>query len=111
MQQAVSIEGVVDAAAALHVEPETHLQPALADRIAVAVGLLGCDAVLLYQVLGDVLAARAHVGVQFEGLEMQIDLQIGPQAANGLLQGIQADGAPWAGHIGDEIDLHDNTSG
>src|SRR6185312_7367056 len=51
VQQAVGIEGVVDAAAPIHVEGETQRRAARANRLAIRVDLLGRTAVLAHQVL------------------------------------------------------------
>ncbi len=105
MQQAVGIEGVPDAAAPFALELETHLGAALADGLADLGLLLGRGAVLFGQVFAGVLAFGAHVGVEFEGLEVDVGRDFGAQLAQSLLQGAQAHGAPRAGDIGDEIDF------
>src|SRR5690606_5452012 len=66
--------------------------------------LLGRAAVFLRQVLGDVLALGAHLRVQLEGLEADVGRHLAVEALQGLLQPAQADGAPGAGDVGDEID-------
>ena len=67
--------------------------------------LLGRGAVLLRQVLADVLAFGAHLRVQLEGLEAQVDGDLALHALDGTFQGCQPDGAPGAGDVGDEVDV------
>ena len=106
VQQPVGVEGVVDAAARAHAEREPDRLATGADVLAVLRKLLRRQAVLLAQVFGDVLALGRHVRVQLERLEVQVDLQVGPDAFEGGFEVAQADGAPGAGDVGDEIDLH-----
>jgi hypothetical protein len=47
-----------------------------------------------------------HGGVEFEGLEVHLDLHAVAQARERDFKRMQPDRAPWAGHVGDEIDLH-----
>ena len=77
VQQPVGVEGVVDAGALRHVEREAHRLAALADGLAVALRLRRGGAVLLGQMLGNVLPFGRHAGVQFERLEMQARLDLG----------------------------------
>ena len=105
MQQAVRIEGVVDAPAPGGVETETDLGPALANGVANLRLLLGRGAVLLRQMLADVLTTGGHLRVEFERLEMQFSGKLVLQPVQRLLQCRQADGAPRTGNVGDEIDL------
>ena len=68
--------------------------------------LLGGGAIFLGQVLAQVLALRPHLRIELEGLEIQLHLDaIALQACEGLLQSSQANGAPGAGNVRDEIDL------
>src|ERR1700761_8715760 len=76
------------------------------DRLAVLLHLLGRHAVLPGDVLAGVLALGPHAGVQLEGLEVQRDGHLGAEALQRGLERGEADGAPRAGDIGDEIDLH-----
>ncbi|MCY1180698.1 hypothetical protein D9M73_211610 [compost metagenome] len=104
VQQAVGVEGVVDAGALVQVEVEVHLGAERLDVLVVAGDLVGVDAVLALEMLDQVLAFRRHVGVQFERLDVQLHVHIVAQPANGGEQAVQADGAPGADHVGDEVD-------
>jgi hypothetical protein len=53
----------------------------------------------------DVLALGAHAGVELEGVEVQLQRQA-IDAAGGGFQRVQADGAPGADDVGDEINAH-----
>ena len=103
VQEAVGVEGVVDAAAARHVELEADRFAALADLFARLDLLLERGTILLGDVLDDVLALGTHVRVQLEGLEMQVDGDIRRHALDGLLQRLEADRAPRARHVRYEI--------
>ena len=111
VQQPVRVEGVVGAAAFALAESEAHRLAALAYRFAVVLDLRGCDAVLARQVLDDILARCRHLRVQFEGLEVQLGLDFAVEAGQCLLERVQPDRAPGAGHIGYEIDLHGGSVG
>ena len=104
MQQAVGIEGVPDARA--RAEGEADRGTALAQRLLALRRLFGRGAIFARQVLGNVLAFGRHLRIELEGLEMPLDRHVRPQALHGALQRIESDGAPRAGHVGDEIDLH-----
>ena len=113
VQQAMRVEGVVDAAALVHVEGEAERRAARADAFAVLRGLLRRDAVFLRQVLDRVLAFGRHLRIELEGLEMQLDGDVVADPRHRLLQRMQPDRAPGARDIGHEIDLdggrHDGT--
>mmetsp|Transcript_3124 Transcript_3124/g.5430 ORF Transcript_3124/g.5430 Transcript_3124/m.5430 type:complete len:220 (+) Transcript_3124:410-1069(+) len=108
VQQPVGGAGVVDAAARLHPELEIERGAAFLDGLPCACQGGRAGAVFLCQVFLDVLALGAHARVEFEGMEMQVQLQPG-DAGGGGLQRIQADGAPGADHVGDEIDAHEGS--
>ena len=103
VQQAVGVEDVVDAVAPLHAEGEAQLGAALADGVADGLLLLRGGAIFLRQVLGDVLAAGRHTGVELEGLKVQVGVKFGCQPGQRLFQRAQTNGAPGAGHIRHEI--------
>ena len=105
MQQAVCVEGVIDAAPLVHVEGKAQGLPTLADVFARGGGLLGGGAVLFVQVFGDVLALRNHLGVQLKGLEMDVRLDLALQPLQGGLQALQPNGTPRARDIGDKVDF------
>jgi hypothetical protein len=86
VQQAVRVEGVVDAAAAGHVEGEADRFAALADHLSRLDLLLERCTVFLGDVFDDVLAFGTHVGIEFEGLEMQLGDHVGSHALERLLQ-------------------------
>ena len=52
--------------------------------------------VLFFQMFGGVLAFRAKLRVEFEGLEMQINRHVATDVRQCLLKCRQANGAPWA---------------
>jgi len=56
-------------------------------------------------VLDDVLALGGHARVQFERLEVDLGLHLAAELVEGFGQAAQADDAPGAGHIADEIDF------
>jgi len=105
MQQPVGVERVVDPAAALFAEGESHAFTTLADRLARDSLLFGRGAVLLREMFGDVLAAGRHLRIELERLEVQFRPHVALQIVEGLFQRGQPDGAPGAGDVGDEIDL------
>jgi hypothetical protein len=84
---------------------ETNFGPPRSNRLANLCLLLGSRAVFLGQVLAQILPARGHVGVQLEGLEMQIGLHIPLQALECHLEGTQTDRTPGAGNVGHEINF------
>jgi hypothetical protein len=104
VQQPVRVEGIPDALALA--ESETHLGAALAQRFAALRQLRGRGAVLAGQVLCGVFALGRHGRVQLEGLKVQLHVHLAAQFAQRRFQRIQADGAPRAGHVRNEIDLH-----
>jgi hypothetical protein len=87
-------------------EREAHGCTALSQAFAPLRQLLGRHAVFLRQVGNRVFTLGGHGGVEFERLEMHLDLHAVAQARERDFKRMQADGAPWAGHVGDEIDLH-----
>ena len=105
VQQPVCVEGVPDPPAALLPELEADRLAAGPQGLPVGGLLLSGGAVLLAQVLGDVLAFRSHLRIELEGLEVQFGLDVAVQPLQRLLQGSQPDGAPGTGDVGDEIDL------
>src|SRR5690606_20886963 len=107
VEQAMGVEGVVDPAAAFGAEPEAHLGASLADHLPRGRLLLRRGAVLLRDVLGDVLAFRPHARIELEGLEMDRCIDLVAQPVQGGLERGQADRAPGAGDIGDEVDPDD----
>jgi len=62
------------------------------------------ESVLALQVLGDALAFRRQLRVQFERLEVDVGLHLAVEALQCLIQRRQPDGAPRADHVGNEID-------
>ena len=106
VQQPVRVERVVGAPPLALAEGEADRLAALADRLGVAFDLLGRDAVLARQVLDDLLALRRHLRVQLERLEVQVGLHFAVEPLERAFERVEADRAPGAGDIGDEIDLH-----
>jgi len=104
MQQAMRVEGVVDARAPFPAELETHRGATGADRLAVLGLLLARAAVFFVQVLVGVLAFGRHVGVEFEGLEVEVGGDLWGHALQRGFEGAEADGTPGAGDVGDEVD-------
>ena len=111
VQQAVRIKGVVDAAALVHAEGESQLGTARGNGFAVLLALLGRGAVLFVQVLANVLAFRCHLRVQLERLKVQVDRDFILEPVCRLLQRLEADDAPGAGHVRDEINLEGSGRG
>ena len=105
VQQAVCIKGVVDAAALVHAEGEPQRRTARRNGLAVLLALLGRGAVLFLQVLANVLTLRPHLRVQLERLKVQVQRDLALKPVRRLLQRLEADDAPGAGDIGDEIDF------
>ena len=68
--------------------------------------LLGRGAVLAREVLGRVLALGRHRRIELERLEVQLDRDLVVEPLERLLERPEADRAPGAGDVGDEIDLH-----
>ena len=62
-------------------------------------------AVLALEMLGTVFTLWAHVRVQLKRLKAQLHLHRILHALQGLLQGVEAHGAPGAGHIRHKVDL------
>src|SRR5258706_4062690 len=105
MQQAMRIEGVVDAVAFVEAEFEADGGAACTDVLAIAGGMLRRQTIFFGEMFGDALALGHHVGIQFKWLEMNIGGSRIAEAPDGVLQGFKADHAPGAGHIGNEIDF------
>ena len=104
VQQPVRIEGVPDPRPLA--EAEADFGAALADRLAHLRHPLRRRAVLLGQV-GDRLAALGRQRrIQLEGLEVQLDRQRVTDPRQRGLEPVQADCAPGAGDVRDEVDLH-----
>ncbi|KPX78779.1 hypothetical protein ALP66_05728 [Pseudomonas amygdali pv. photiniae] len=104
VQQAMSIERVVDTSLALG-KGEAQLGTALTNRLVNAFDLFWRRAIFFGDVLFDVLPFGRHVRVQLERLEVDVRLHFIPQRLQRLIQRAQADDTPGAGNIGDEIDL------
>ena len=104
VQQAMAVEGVVDAAAPFRVEGEAGLGAALADGVADLRLLLGRGAVLGGQVLAHVLPARRHLRVELEWLQVHAGLHGIGAARQRLLQRRKAHCAPGTGDVGNEVD-------
>ncbi len=105
MQQAVCIKGVVDAAALVHAEGKPQRRTARRNGLAVLLALLGRGAVLFLQVLANVLTLRPHLRVQLERLKVQVQRDLALKPVRRPFQRLEADDAPGAGNIGDEIDF------
>jgi len=103
MQQAVRIEGVVHPTAPIGVKSKTNLFSALADHVSDLRLFFWGGSVLFRQVFAQILAPRAHLGIEFERLKTQFNRYLAFQAFQGLLQSAQTHGAPWAGNVGYEI--------
>src|SRR3546814_4418297 len=73
--------------------------------------LVVVHAVLLLQVFDRVLALGAELRIEFERLEMEIDLDLAAHALQRLLQRSQADRAPRADHVGNEVDAQADRGG
>jgi hypothetical protein len=104
MQQPVRVEGVVDAAALAHVEGEPERRGTLADRGTIGLELFLAHAVLAHQVFVGVLALGLQLRIQLERLQVDFRLHGSVQLRECLLQAGQADGAPRAGDVGNEVD-------
>ena len=104
VQQAVRVEGVPDPHPVA--ECEADLGAALAQVGTVLRQLGFAHAVLGAHVLGSVGALGGHRRIEFKGLEVQLDVDLGADAFERALQRVQADSTPGAGHVGYEIDLH-----
>ncbi len=104
VEQAVGIEGVVDAPASIRMEFEAHLGTALTDLLAYERLLLWARSVFFSQVLAQILTSGAHVWIEFEGMEVQICRDLRCQPAQGLLQSAQTYGTPGARDIRNEVD-------
>ncbi|CAM2160419.1 hypothetical protein PT2222_80003 [Paraburkholderia tropica] len=103
VEQAMRVEGVVDARA--RTERETDALAPLADRFLSLGDLLGRAAVLLAEILDDGFAVRPHVGVQFERMDGHAGLDGIAEIGERALQRAEADRAPRAGDVGNEVDL------
>ena len=103
MQQAVRVEGVPDARPLA--EREADLGAALAQDRAGLRELLGRRAVLARDVFGRVLAFGRHRRVELERLEVQLDRDLVAEPLERPVERPQADRAPGAGDVGNEIDL------
>ena len=99
VQQTVGVEGVVNPAAPAWVKGEPHLGPACGNGLANLRLLLGGGAVLLRQVLAQVLPAGTHLRVQLKGLKVQIGLHLAVQALQSFFKRAQTHGAPWASNV------------
>ncbi|MCY1299867.1 hypothetical protein D9M70_494110 [compost metagenome] len=102
MQQPVRVESVVDESALA--EGKAHAGAALADHGLGLGDLRGRAAILLAEVVGDGLAFGGHVGVQLEGMQHDLGIDAVAQPLQRQLERRQADGAPRAGDVGDEVD-------
>ena len=99
------IERIENAAAPAHVERESELGATCSDAFLVVRHLLGRCAVLLCDVLDDVLALRRHLRIELERLEMNFGASLGADALERLLERGEPDRTPGAGDIGNEVDL------
>ncbi len=106
VQQPMRIERVVDAPPLVHVELKAKLGAPRTDHLLALLDLSGRRSVLALDVLDDVLAARAHLRVELERLEVQLGFDLIGELIEGGLQRLQPDDAPGARHVGHEIDLH-----
>ena len=110
VQQAVRIKGVVNAAASATglvglAEFETHLFTTHANILPVGMRLRWRDAVLFGDVLGNFLTFRHHMRIELKRLEMQFGADVARHAPKRLVQRFEADDAPRAGNVRDEIDF------
>src|SRR5262245_53423584 len=99
------LERVVDAPALVHREREPEFLAARTNTFLVDRELLRCRAVLLRDVLGNVLSFRWHVWIQLERLQMNVRSHSAIDATQRLLQRPQADHAPRAGDVRNKVDL------
>ena len=104
VQQAVRIERVPDARPLA--EREAHRGAALAQRGAVLAPAARAAAVLAREVLDGVLALGRHCGLSSNGSKCSVDGHLVAQAGERRFERAQADGAPGAGDVGNEFDLH-----
>jgi hypothetical protein len=111
MQQPVGVEGVVDPGALEHVEAEPEFCTATADHFLALRELLDRGTVFLCDMLGNVLAARTHVGIEFEGLAMQVGLDVAAKMGQCREQRLQPDRTPRTGHIRNKVELHPGAHG
>ena len=110
MQQSVRVKGVVNAAApaarlAGHGKFKTDVRAALTNVLAVGVGLFSADAVLLRDVLGDLLALSGHVRVQLKRLKVDFGCDVGLDIGQRLVKRHQAYHAPGARNVRHKIDF------
>jgi hypothetical protein len=105
VQQPMRIECVVDAGAFVHVECETKLGTPRPNVFLAARELLRRGAVLLRDVLCDVLPFRRHLRIELEWLKVNIRTCLITDALQRLLERSKPDHAPRAGNIGNEVDL------
>jgi hypothetical protein len=105
VEQAVRIERVIHPALVGHRHGETERGGALSDHLAIGGELLGRRAIFAGDMLDHILALGRHVGIELERLEMQRGFDLVTSACQRLFQAVQADDAPGAGNVRDEIDL------
>ena len=72
MHQAVRIKGVVNTIPPLNPKSETKLSAALPNGLPNGALLLCGRTIFLRQMLGDVLAAGGHIGVELKGLYLHL---------------------------------------
>src|SRR4029453_19210664 len=99
------VERVVDPGALVHVEGESERRAARTNDFLIANQFFTRRAVLLCDVLADVLPVRRHLRIELERLEMNIGWRFLADALERLLQRFQPDYAPGTGDIGHEVNL------
>src|SRR6185436_17575585 len=99
------IECVVDPRTLVHVEREAERRAPLTNAFLILRELLGCRAVLLGDVLDDVLAFRRHLRIEFERLKMNVRRHFGTDAIERVFKRLQTHHTPGAGDVRNEIDF------
>jgi len=102
MQQAVRVERVVSACARTEIEADARA--AFADHRLRFGDLRRRTSIFFAEILDDVFAVRSHLRIQFERMHGDLCLDAIVQTRERKLKRRQADRAPRAGDIGDEID-------
>ena len=96
MQESVRVKGVVDVFATLRVKGVTHGCSTCLNFVLCGAYLFNCFAIFLGQMLKDILSAWRHVGIQFKGLKVHLDLERVPNFIDCLLETTKADSTPGA---------------
>src|SRR5580700_5328675 len=99
MQQSVGVEGVIDPLAACHLEVKSEFLATRTQHLATALKICRGGAVLLLQVLGDVLTSGAHARIELKWLKMDVRRYIAGNAQQCGLERLQANDAPRAGDV------------